>query len=370
MTTIRDIAKSSGVSVGTVSNVINNVPTVKEEVKRRVLKTINELNYSPSHAAKSLASGYTQTLAFIVPDICNPFFPEMVRGAVDTAKDFGYDIFLANIDNDPKKEIQYIANFIARGVDGLIIATSDCSSEQVQQIRKMNIYVVIVDREIEDLERDLVMVDNVRCAYIAVRHLINLGHERIGIILGPMQTMTARQRLKGAKMALMENGLFDETLVKSGGYSFENGFQIIQGYLLGGKSIEAVFCANDMIAIGAIKAIEEAGCRVPDDISVIGIDDIMISRLINPPLTTVRQPIFDLGAIATKMVIERIQGTVTGVPRKVILPGELIVRQSTSKRCRKHKQPLSGKTYRRSGLGDNPNLNKIIQTSPVRSRRE
>ena len=107
-----------------------------------------------------------------------------------------------------------------------------------------------------------------------------------------------------------------------------------------------------------------------NDISVIGIDDIMISRLINPPLTTVRQPIFDLGAIATKMVIERIQGTVTGVPRKVILPGELIVRQSTSKRYRKHKEPLSGKTYRRSGLGDNPNLNKIIQTSPVRSRRE
>jgi LacI family transcriptional regulator len=329
MTTIHDIAKRSGVSVGTVSNVINNRLSVKDQTRRRVRRAISALNYNPNRVAKSLASGRTQTLAFIVPDICNPFFPEMVRGAIDTANLHGYELFLANIDNDPRKEIQYIENFIARGVDGLIIVTSDCSSEQVDQITRLNTQVVIVDREIKDLHRDLVIVDNHACGYQAAQHLLAGGSEPIGMIMGPLQTSTAQQRLKGARAALAARKRFDPDLVVSGTYTFESGFKLMQALLQDPKRVGGVLCANDMIAIGAIKAIQNAGRKVPQDVSVIGIDDIMLSRLVDPPLTTVRQPTFELGAVATRMILERIEGRTTGVPRKVILPGELVVRHST-----------------------------------------
>lgn len=329
MATIRDIAQRSGVSVGTVSNVINNVPTVKETIRRKVQQAIDELNYSPNPAARSLASGTSQTLAFILPDICNPFFPEMVRGAMETANSHHYEIFLANVDNDPRKEIRFIENFIRRGVDGLIIATSDCSSKQVDRIRETVAHVVIVDREIDGLDRDLVVVDNARCAYMAVNHLIDQGCRNIGLILGPMETMTAQKRFEGARAALSKQGLFKEALVKSGAYAFESGFRIMQELLQGPQPVDAVMCANDLLAIGSMKAAQEEGVQVPDDISIVGIDDIMISRLVSPALTTVRQPTFDLGAIAARMVIERIQGSTKGGPRKIILSGELIVRGST-----------------------------------------
>ena len=330
MPTIRDIAQRSGVSIGTVSNVLNNVPTVKEETRRKVQQAIAELKYSPNRAARSLASGTTQTLAFILPDICNPFFPEMVRGAMETANQHQYEIFLANIDNNPRKEIRFIENFIDRGVDGLIIATSDCSSKQVDRIRGTEAHVVIVDRDIEGLERDSVLLDNHRCGYMAAGHLVALGRRNIGLILGPMETMTARKRLEGAKAVLGEHGLFREALVRSGVYSYESGYQIMRELLAGPAPLDAVMCANDLLAIGSLKAAQETGLSVPDDLAIVGIDDILISRLVNPPLTTVRQPTFELGAIAAQMVIERIQGTVRGAARKVILAGELIVRGSTA----------------------------------------
>ncbi len=347
--TIRDVAKLSGVSVGTVSNVINGISTVKDEIRIRVIKAINELKFRPNQAARSLASGRTRTLAFILPDICNPFYPEMVRGAMESASQAAYDLFLANIDNDPLKEIEYIESFVDRGVDGLIIATSDLSSLQAGRIKDLDIHVVIVDRELQGLDRDLVIVDNTNCAYMATSHLLDLGHRRIGVILGPEQTMTARKRLDGAKAALSERGLFDEELVRFGSYSFESGFETMREMLEGAEPPGGVFCANDLLAIGAIKAVQEYGLKVPEDISIIGIDDIMLSRLISPSLTTVRQPTFDLGATAARMVVERIKGVEKGIHRKVILPGRLIVRNST---CRPAASPGLSVQAGGSGRGD------------------
>lgn len=331
MATIKDVAKRAGVSVGTVSNVLNEVPTVNKPIRQRVLRSIKELNYKPNWIAKSLISGRTKTLAFIVPDICNPFFPEMVRGASDKASEYDYGLFLGNIDNNPQKETEYIQHFLSHAVDGFIIATSDCSSDQVDQIKRLDVPVVIVDRELEGLKRDLVIVDNVRSAQTAVNHLIGLGHKRIGIILGQVQTMTAKLRLEGGKLALQAAGLFNEKLIRSGTYTYESGFGMMQSLLSGGKNLDAVFCANDMIAIGAINALEKEGYKVPEDVAVVGFDDISISRLIKPPLTTIRQPTYELGAIAVNMTIERIKGTASGVPRKVMLPGELAIRESTVK---------------------------------------
>ena len=290
---------------------------------------MDELNYQPNHAARSLAGGRTNTFAFILPDICNPFFPEMVRGAMESANQASIHMFLANIDNDPQKEINYIDSFVKRGVDGLIIATSDLSSRQGKQIDTLNIPVVIVDRELPGLNRDLVMVDNYDCSYQAASHLIEMGHQRIAIILGPQQTMTARKRLQGARDALQEREIFDSRLVHYASYSIESGYATMQSILQKADLPSAVFCANDLLAIGSIKAVQESGRRVPQDISIIGIDDIMLSSLIYPALTTVRQPTFDLGAIAANILIDRIQSNDTGVHRKVILPGKLIIRNST-----------------------------------------
>lgn len=334
MANIKDVARKSRVSIATVSNVLNNVPTVSKAIRKSVEKAIKELNYKPNLVAKSLAKGRTQTIACIIPDICNPFFPELVRGATDKASQLGYNLFLGNIDNDSEKEIEYIRNFVSQGVDGIIIATSDCSdknAERLNEIKDLGIPVVMVDRELEGLDRDLVVVDNIKCAYSAVLHLIEMGYRKIGIILGPMNTWTATQRFEGAKKALEEKNI-SQKFVYSGAFAFETGFRAMQNFLQkNGKQIDAIFCANDMIAIGALKGIEQSGYRVPEDIGVIGFDDLYISSLIKPALTTIHQPTNELGTIAVNMLIERIQGQTSGIARKIILPGELVIRESTRK---------------------------------------
>ncbi len=334
MATIKDVAQKAGVSIGTVSNVLNHVPTVNEAIRQRVVRAAKDLHYRPNQAAKSLVSGRTQTLAFIIPDICNPFFPEMIRGATGRADALGYSLFLGNADNDPAKETEYIRGFASQGVDGLIIATSDLSpkkSPELDQISGLDLPVVMVDRELEGLDRDLVIVDNVRCAYLAMRHLVEKGRERIGMIHGPLQTMTARQRLEGGRKALEEKHAFREELVRSGPFTFESGWSIMHSFLREEMKLDAVFCGNDMIALGAMKAIEENGLRVAEDIAVTGFDDLYISSLVKPGLTTIRQPTYELGATAVSMVVERIQGKAPGLSRKVILPGELVIRESTGR---------------------------------------
>jgi len=334
MATIKDVARRCEVSIGTVSNVLNNVPTVNKTIQRRVLKAIRELHYKPNRIAKSLVSGYSQTLAFIIPDISNPFFPELIRGATDKATVSGYSLFLGNIVKN-SREIEYIRQFISQGVDGLLIATSEYSDytrEEVDQINALDIPIVMVDRDLKGLERDLVILDNIPCAQTLMNHLIELGCKQIGMIVGPPHTLTARERLEGGRRALEEHGLFNNELVKVGGFDLESGFQIMQTFLTNRIQVDAVFCANDVIAIGAIKAIEQAGYRVPEDIAVAGFDDLFLSSLIKPTLTTIRQPTYEMGAIAVSLITERIQGKVTGFPRKVVLPGELIVRDSTAKK--------------------------------------
>ena len=335
MPTIKDVARQAGVSIGTVSNVLNNVPTVSTTIRRRVLKAMRELDYRPNRVARSLVSGRTQTIAFIIPDICNPFFPEMVRGAAGRAGKSGYSLFLGNADNDVKMEIDYIRHFISQGVDGLVLVTSAHSGPDsivAEEIRNLDLPLSLVDREIEGVDRDLVIIDNVRCAETAVNHLLDSGRKRIGLITGPLETMTARQRLEGGRRALQTRGSFDEALVHSGAFTMESGFGIMTNLLKSGpRDVDAVFCANDMIAIGAMKAIEEEGRRVPEDIAVVGFDDLYLSSLIKPPLTAIRQPAHDLGTIAVSMTIERIEGIASGSSRKVILPGELMIRESTRK---------------------------------------
>jgi LacI family transcriptional regulator len=334
MATIKDVAKRAGVSIGTVSNVLNNVSAVNKTTRQRVLKAINELGYKPNRVAKSLVSGYTQTLAFIIPDICNPFFPELVRGASEQANAFKYSLFLGNI-VEGSREIDYIHHFVSQGVDGLLIATSeysDYTAEEVDEINSLGIPIVMVDRDLKGIERDLVALDNIRCAEMLMEHLVSLGLQRIGIVVGPLHTLTARERLEGGKRVLQKENLFHDELVKTGGFNLQGGYQMMKAFLKEGGNLDGVFCANDVMAIGAIKAIEEAGYSVPRDISVAGFDDLPFSSLIKPPLTTICQPTYEMGKIAVTLAMERIQGKITGMARKIILPGELVIRESTTRR--------------------------------------
>jgi LacI family transcriptional regulator len=332
--TIKDVAKRAGVSIGTVSNVFNNVSTVNRITRQRVLKVIRALKYKPNRAAKSLVSGRTQTLAFLIPDISNPFFPELIRGASHRVNVFNYSLFLGNIVKG-SREIDYIHHFLSQGVDGLIIATaeySDYTAEEVDQLNSLEIPIVMVDRDLRGLERDLVVLDNVRCAEILMEHLLSQGLHRIGMIVGPLHTLTARERLEGGKRALQKEKLFNDEFIKIGSFTLEGGYQMMQAFIKNGVKLDGVFCANDVMAIGAIKAIEEAGLSVPRDIAVAGFDDLPFSRLIKPPLTTIRQPTYVMGTIAVDLVMERIQGKIAGgMARKIVLPGELVVRESTAR---------------------------------------
>lgn len=331
MVTIKDIAKRARVSVGTVSNVLNNTAIVREETKNRVLQAIEERNYEPSRIARSLASKKTKTLGFIIPDIANPFFPEMARGAEDYAVQRGYHIYLCNSDNNPKKEMEYIKDLTGRWVDGIVIVTSDSATEQVSELRKISIPLVAADREIENLETDTVIASNMKGAYEATRYLLELGHRNIAFICGPPITKTAQKRHEGYKKALNERGLYNLRLVRYGSYDMDTGIIMTKRLLKDEPTLTAVFAGNDMIALGVIKAVEEEGLSVPEDISVVGFDDIYVSALIKPRLTTVRQPIYEIGREAASILINRIEDKLPPDRIKKVLPCELVVRDSAKR---------------------------------------
>ncbi|MCG2790222.1 MAG: LacI family transcriptional regulator, partial [Actinomycetia bacterium] len=207
MVTISDIAEKAGVSLGTVSKVLNYDSTVKEKNRKKVLKVIEEFNYTPNRVARSLAKKETKNIGFIIPDITNPFFPELVKGASDTLISKGYYVHLCNSDNDPKKEEIYIKDLQSMWVDGIIIAPSDTENRDIKIFNSIASPFIVVDREIEGLKKDLVIVNNKKSAYEAVSYLIRNGHKKIILLNGPKYTITAQNRFIGWKMALEENNL-------------------------------------------------------------------------------------------------------------------------------------------------------------------
>lgn len=329
MVTIKDIAKRAGVSVGTVSKIINCNETVSEKNKKVVINAIKELGYRPNRVARSLSKGKTKNIGFIVPDIKNPFFPEYVRGATDILISDGYYVFLCNSDNDVKKEIMYMDDLITMWVDGIIIAPSDTENRDTALSDKIVLPFVVVDREIKGLKRDLVIVNNKRGAYCAVKYLIENGHKKIVFLSGQKYTKTAQVRLTGWEEAMNENNLPVKDLVFWGNFSIDSGYEMMSAVFDNLGLVDAVFACNDLIALGAIKAIEEREYKIPDDISIVGFDDIYLSRFLKPPLTTVRQPVYRMGEIAAQILLDRINGKQFGFKR-VVVEGELIKRSSVA----------------------------------------
>jgi LacI family transcriptional regulator len=327
--TIHDVAREAGVSASTVSRVLNGSAPVNEEKRRRVLRAVEKLNYRPNALARSLKKKRTHSIGLIVPDITNPFFAEVAKGVEDVAREYGYTVILCNSENDPARERTYLNVLQEKQVDGVIFVTAGANEgDRVGRLER-GIPVVMLDREIPGIPADAVLVDNEEGAYEAAKHLLALGHRRIGIITGPLLLSTAEERLEGYKKAMREAGVpVKPRLVKDGGFTFQGGYAAMHQLLEGGNDLpSAVLASSDIMALGAMKAAEERGLRIPQDLALVGFDDIMVASLVKPALTTIAQPKRQMGQLAVEMIVERLERGRRRAKRVLLRP-KLVVRES------------------------------------------
>jgi LacI family transcriptional regulator len=333
--TIYDVGKRAAVSVATVSAVINNTSYVSPELRKRVEEAIRELNYSPNLLARGLANQKTLTLGVLVPDISNFFFPELVRGVEDKAKEEGYTIILGSSDNQLDKEEVYLKVFLSKRVDGIVLVKSPgaMSPYFLQLLNKSGPPLVLLDREYSDLLADSVVADDVGGGYLATKHLLELGHRRIGIICGVPGTSTTAGRLRGYEKALQEFHLkIDSSLVVTGDYQTESGYTA--GLALLERNPTAVFISNYMMTIGFLRALEERKLSSPKDVSIVSYDDFIWNDIFSPHLTCVTQPKYNLGYKAAAILLSRIQKKHKRL-RRVVLENTLHVRATSIARSQK-----------------------------------
>jgi LacI family transcriptional regulator len=325
---IYDVARESGVSVFTVSAVVNKKTHVGKRLHDRVEAAIRKLNYRPNLIARSLANRRTHTIGMIVPDIGNPFFPMVVRGAEDAAQKHGYNLLLCNSDDILDKEERAVELLLSKRVDGILLtkAAEDFRPPMRQMIKEVNIPFVLVMRTYPTLTNDAVITDDYHGAYEAVRHLARAGRQRIGLISGPLKISNAKERWQGFHDALKAEGLtYESGLVIEGDYRIESGFRA--GHALLSHRPDGIYVANHLMTIGLLKAAEEMGMSCPDDFGLVSFDDYPWLSIFRPRLTTVELPKHQLGSEAVELLIRRITGdTSKAVVRK--LQPELRVRES------------------------------------------
>jgi LacI family transcriptional regulator len=325
---IYDVARESGVSVFTVSSVVNNKSYVSKKLRARVESAIRKLNYVPNLLARSLANRRTHTIGMIVPDIANPFFPMVVRGAEDAAQKHGYNLLLCNSDDRIEKEEKALEVLLSKRVDGILLTKTaeDFRPALRQMIKDVGIPFVLVMRTYPKLTKDAVITDDYEGAYNAVRHLARTGRRRIGLISGPLKVSNAKARWQGFRDALKAEGLpFDEKLVVEGDYRIESGFRA--GHSLLSHRPDGIYAANHLMTVGLLKAAEEMGLTCPEDFSLVSFDDYPWLGVFRPKLTTVELPKHQLGAEAAELLIERISGS-RAKPVVKKLKVELRIRES------------------------------------------
>ena len=307
MATIEEVAKEAGVSRGTVSNVLNNFPSVSEENREKVIKAINKLKYTPNRAARMLKTKISKSIGLVLPDISNPFYSELARGVEDTGRKAGYSVFLCNSDRDIAKEQEYIRILIEKNVDGIILVKPGIAEEEIDEINR-DCRVVLVDTDEALSHRyDVINADD----YDGVSEVMNLlydyGHERIALIYGQLESNSSRRRLAAYKDFFARKGVtVDNDLIKQGSYDWYSGYSCTVELLRMANPPTAVFAANDLMAIGAVKAIRERRMNIPLDISVVGYDDIDLAALYSPQLTTVRQPKYEMGTMSMEALLRRL----------------------------------------------------------------
>ncbi len=327
---LEQIAKLSGVSRSTVSRVINNDPNVSEVTRDKVMQVVKRVNYTPNAAARGLAAGRKHVLGLVIPTgvaalFTDPYFPILIQGVSSAcnAREYSVMLWLA----EPEYERRQIRQIMYSGlVDGVIVSSMLLNDSLVQALSDGDLPFMLVGRHPTDTRASYVDADNIGGAREAVTHLLRLGRTRVATITGPQNMIAGTDRLAGYLAALRDRGLIsDPSLIAEGDFTESGGYRAMQQLL--SHRLDAVFAASDTMAIGAIRALREAGLRVPDDVAVVGFDDLPQSARTEPPLTSVRQPIYRLGTTTVDSLLDLIEYP-DSPPRRIVLPTELVVRTS------------------------------------------
>ena len=343
MANILDVAKRAGVSISTVSRVLNGRDRVNEDVVARVRQAAEELQYQPSRAARSLRAKQTTIIGLLITDIQNPFFTALVRGVEDVAQRNGFSLILCNSDEDPQKERQYIEVLCAERVAGAIVTPTREQQRALKLFQEHNIPIVAVDRKVKGGEVDAVLVDNQRGAREATEHLLANGYRRVGIISGPVTTTTGRERLAGYRQALQNAGLKpDPVFERLGSFKEESGRPLAHELLDLEQPVDALFVANNLMTLGALAALNERHRRIPEEVGIVGFDEMQWSALSAISLTTVTQPVYEIGSTAAQRLFQRLQNPGAFTRQEIVLAPTLRVRDSS----RPHPDRLANSTHR------------------------
>ncbi|HSV31325.1 MAG TPA: LacI family DNA-binding transcriptional regulator [Atribacteraceae bacterium] len=330
MATIYDIARVAKTSPATVSRALSGTGSVREETRKKIKKIAREMNYSPNHLARSLVKKKTDTIALIISDITNPFFTAMARGVEDSAAKKGFNTILCNTDENEDKEKTYVDLMLERRVDGILVAS--CSEgKTLVELKKRDVPVVLVDRKISGTRWDWVVGDSEEGGYLLTRHLITVHDSRaIAMITGPQAISTSRERMDGYQRALVEFDIAPRPeWMTAGAYKEDFGHRIAVEYLRNYSAVpHAIFAGNNFIAMGIVKAAQEIGYRIPEDLLLVTFDDFEIASFMHPFLTVCKQPAYTMGSIATEFLLQRVGGEKIREQRKAVLKPEIIIRRS------------------------------------------
>ncbi|HEX4809791.1 MAG TPA: LacI family DNA-binding transcriptional regulator [Bryobacteraceae bacterium] len=333
---MKDIARELGISVVTVSKVLRDHPDIGSDTRERVLKRMKELNYRPNLAARALVTGHSSSIGLVVPDLVHTFFAQVARGLSKTLRKKGYSLLIASSEEDPELEQQEIEQLLARRVDALIVASSQWTIETFRHIEEQKVPYILIDRKFADLTANFVGVDDEAVGILATEHLIQIGCRNIAHIAGP-DVSTGHGRLEGFRQALRQHDITippsNVVVCKHSDESGENsGHEAMMRLLRHAPYPDGVFCYNDPIALGAMRAILDSGLRIPEDIAIVGCGNIVYADSLRVPLTSVDQQSETIGDRAGKLALACVESKVPLRPKKVLLEPKLVIRQSTQRK--------------------------------------
>ncbi|QQK77352.1 catabolite control protein A [Salicibibacter cibarius] len=329
--TIYDVADEAKVSMATVSRVVNGNPNVKPATRKKVLNAIEKLDYRPNAVARGLASKKTTTVGVIIPDISSIFFSELARGIEDIATMYKYNIILCNSDKNKNKEIHLLNTLMEKQVDGILFMGGEITEEHVEHMRSSSIPIVLAATYHEDAEFPSVNIDYAQAAFDAVDYLAKKGHARIGMVTGTLEDpVNGYQKFKGYKQALAENNVpFDESLISVCDYTYDSAIESVQDFVTLENKPTAIFSATDEMALGVIHGLQDRGLRIPDDVEVVGFDNTRLATMVRPTLTTVVQPMYDIGAVSMRLLTKFMDNEMIE-EQNVVLPHQIEYRNTTT----------------------------------------
>lgn len=326
--TIRDVAKEAGLSIATVSRYINKKGYISEKAELKIKEVMDQLDYKPNEIARSLSNKKTNTIALIIPDITNPFFPELVVAIEKIAKGKGYSLILINTQEESLHSNGFWRGLESRFIDGLILAAFEFNESVLKGMENIKLPFIKVDRAAGDDADNSIGIDNHQGAKLAVQHLLEMGCKKIAHISGPNSYPSSLDRMKGYLSTMKEYVPQEEVIIYDGDFSLESGKKLTEELMRDHKNVDGIFFANDLMAIGALKALKQMKIKVPDEIAIIGFDGIKLTQMVEPEISTIEQPIYDLGVIATTQLINMIEKKNDSIGN-IKLDVRLVKREST-----------------------------------------